>query len=296
MVTDPTNKPTEPNPAPMTEDKEAPCEHCTSVAGGAAVSGPGKSSAGTMPPHSTPTHGDVPASEPKQKLDGGGHCKFSKETSPTRPGMPKSMVMWIVSQRASLAEISARLAPDTGSVGKRLAQPTQAASMRFDSSNRPGSSSKTRQGSEREGEIGSPQTWWRADTAGGTEKLPRLRLGHHTVATDGSCSRSDSTSRRQGRSQERANPHQFLPTLCATDYKSPYSEEGYRNQARKRSKPLRDTARHLLGIRLTPDFCEWWMGWPIGATAYAPWATPGYHCKQQQHGGPLEVHHEQELH
>lgn len=54
-----------------------------------------------------------------------------------------------------------------------------------------------------------------------------------------------------------------LPTLCASDYKSPYSEEGYQKQALQRCKPLRDTLAHITGHALTPEFAEWWMGWPI---------------------------------
>ena len=75
--------------------------------------------------------------------------------------------------------------------------------------------------------------------------------------------------KRQGRKTPAQLPTAIamLPTLCATDYKTPYSEEGYRRQAQERSKPLRDTAAHTVGIRLTPDFCEWWMGWPIGGSA-----------------------------
>ena len=64
-----------------------------------------------------------------------------------------------------------------------------------------------------------------------------------------------------------------LPTLCATDYKSPYSEVGYREQKRKLSKPLRDTLKHTTGHRLTSAFAEWWMGWPIGLTALPPSET-----------------------
>jgi hypothetical protein len=54
-----------------------------------------------------------------------------------------------------------------------------------------------------------------------------------------------------------------LPTLCASDYKSPHSEAGYQKQVLKRSKPLRDTLAHTVGHRLTPEFAEWWMGWPL---------------------------------
>ena len=59
----------------------------------------------------------------------------------------------------------------------------------------------------------------------------------------------------------------MLPTVCATDYKSPYSAEGYEKQTQQRSKPLRDTLVHSTGHRLTSAFAEWWMGWPLGWTA-----------------------------
>lgn len=58
-----------------------------------------------------------------------------------------------------------------------------------------------------------------------------------------------------------------LPTLCSTDYKSPYSAEGYAKQTLTRSKPLRDTLAHTTGHRLTAAFAEWWMGWPLKWTA-----------------------------
>ncbi|WP_246166999.1 hypothetical protein [Oryzomonas japonica] len=59
----------------------------------------------------------------------------------------------------------------------------------------------------------------------------------------------------------------MLPTLCSTDYKSPYSAEGFEKQTLKRSKPLRDTLVHSTGHRLTSAFAEWWMGWPLNWTA-----------------------------
>ena len=64
-----------------------------------------------------------------------------------------------------------------------------------------------------------------------------------------------------------------LPTLCATDYKSPYSAEGCQQQTQKRSKPLRDTLKHTTGNRLGQNFAEWYMGFPINYTASAHWVT-----------------------
>lgn len=80
----------------------------------------------------------------------------------------------------------------------------------------------------------------------------------------------------------------LLPTLCATDFKSPYSAEGYERQTLKRSKPLRDTAAHTIGIRLSPAFCLWWMGWPIGALQSLVSATPGCRSKPRPHGACSE--------
>jgi hypothetical protein len=76
----------------------------------------------------------------------------------------------------------------------------------------------------------------------------------------------------------------LLPTVCTTDYKSPYSTVGYQAQTLKRSKPLRDTLVHTTGHRLTPAFAEWWMGWPIGWTASNALATDKSRSKRQQHG------------
>lgn len=75
-----------------------------------------------------------------------------------------------------------------------------------------------------------------------------------------------------------------LPTICATDYKSPYSEAGYLQQTQQRSKPLRDTLVHTTGHRLTPAFAEWWMGWPIGWTALSALATGKSRSRPQPRG------------
>jgi len=37
----------------------------------------------------------------------------------------------------------------------------------------------------------------------------------------------------------------------------------------------------VAGFRLTPEFAEWWMGWPIGWTALKPVETDKSHCKRQ---------------
>jgi site-specific DNA-cytosine methylase len=54
-----------------------------------------------------------------------------------------------------------------------------------------------------------------------------------------------------------------LPTLAATDWKSPYGLEGLKKQLAKRSKPLRDILPFIEGGRkINPVWAEWYMGWP----------------------------------
>lgn len=102
------------------------------------------------------------------------------------------------------------------------------------------------------------------------------------VATDMPSRSRGSGSVARGGGQRLPAAIRLLPTLCATDYRSPYSEEGYEQQTRKRSKPLRDTLKHTTGHRLTPAFAEWWMGWPLGWTALAPPATAKSRSKRRQ--------------
>lgn len=58
-----------------------------------------------------------------------------------------------------------------------------------------------------------------------------------------------------------------LPTLAATDWKSPYSMEGLAKQLEKRAKPLRDMLPYYAGGKaINPYWAEWYMGWPTGWT------------------------------
>ncbi len=83
------------------------------------------------------------------------------------------------------------------------------------------------------------------------------------TASDATGGSGTSPNRKGG-----PNLRTMLPTLCATDYKLPFNEEGYQRASQERSRPLRDTLPHTTGHRLTPGFCEWWMGFPLGGTAY----------------------------
>lgn len=96
----------------------------------------------------------------------------------------------------------------------------------------------------------------RVSVDGWLKTLPTL------TASDGTGGPGTSSKRTGG-----MNLRTKLPTLCATDYKSPYSQAGYERQTEKRSKPLLDTLVHSTGHRLTPAFAEWYMGFPIGYTA-----------------------------
>lgn len=59
-----------------------------------------------------------------------------------------------------------------------------------------------------------------------------------------------------------------LPTLAATDWKSPYGLQGLKAQLAKRSKPLRDVLPFIEGGRkINPAWAEWYMGWVPGWTA-----------------------------
>ena len=156
--------------------------------------------------------------------------------------------------------------------------------------------------------MSSSVTSWRVDTPGATEALPRLmsarrisenaggallptltvcgnwnRAGASAQSGDGLATALNSipmvmaptllaSDARSSSNAMGGNPkiRRFMATLAATDGKSPYSAAGYQRQTQKRSKPLRDSLVHETGIRLTPIFAEWWMGFPLGHTMPAP--------------------------
>lgn len=76
----------------------------------------------------------------------------------------------------------------------------------------------------------------------------------------------------------RPNKHCRLPTLTANDCKPAGKVEvmEYRQENRRTTvQRLRSavTEPEQLGGTLNPDWCEWFMGWPIGWTASEPLAT-----------------------
>jgi hypothetical protein len=92
------------------------------------------------------------------------------------------------------------------------------------------------------------------------------------------------TLTNRGKSRLPTAMKHLLPTVCATNYKSPYSAAGYHKQTQQRSKPLRDTLAHTTGHRLTPAFAEWWMGWPLGWTGSSAPVTGKSRSRRQPRG------------
>lgn len=229
----------------------------------------------------TTTPGDATACATKRLPAGGPACASTAPTSP--PGSrPPWMVAWIASQQDSLAAILAQQGKVLDSAERAPAQRMPAACVQLTLGDLLGCSWKIAPESSDLDGTSSPATSWRGDTAGATESLPRLILvsEHPTGETAGTASHAGRTlptltvcgnynfvgaSATSG--DGLATALKMLPTLCATDSKSPYSAAGYARQTEKRSKPLRDTALHTTGIRLTPAFCLWWMGWPVEVLA-----------------------------
>lgn len=111
-------------------------------------------------------------------------------------------------------------------------------------------------------------------------RLPTLR------ATDGERGgRGDLLAVVKGR----PNKHCRLPTLTANDCKPAGRAEvmEYRQENRRTTvQRLRSavTEPEQLGGTLNPDWCEWFMGWPIGWTASEPLATDRFQRWLLGHG------------
>jgi hypothetical protein len=226
-------------------------------------------------------------------MDGQDSQQYA-ETSMDTHGILVESQTWIVSQRASLVAILAALerAQDwTGNQQDQRGEDVCRQSMLFDQH---GFSSKTPHGSNPTGQQ-SGEHCETEDTIPEMVHLMPAMSERRTKGGVGLCSRVGPTLTRCGNHNRKgasANSgdglatwcKKLMPTLYASDHKNPYSQEGYQKQAARRSKPLRDTAKHTIGIRLTPDFCEWWMGWPIGASASLHSATHGCRSKRRRHG------------
>jgi hypothetical protein len=71
----------------------------------------------------------------------------------------------------------------------------------------------------------------------------------------------------------------MLPTLVARDYRHPG-----RSRLERTGSKAGDCLPQVIGGPLNPDWCEWFMGWPIGWTELKPLATDKFQQWQQQHG------------
>lgn len=215
-------------------------------------------------------------SKPDNEKDGCQKiCISIAETSDNSTGS-HGLEKWIASQRGSLvrifrAQAKAQGLPESEAdlCGKCSEQSMQLNLPLFSSKIRPvfapGDGKKLQ------------QLWWREDTAGETEFLPRLMSVLPINGTGDGCllptlTVSDNWNRK-GASETSGDglaiAMRRLPTLCASDFRGPCGAEYYQISMQKRSRPLRDTLPHTLGHRLTPAFAEWWMGWPINWTLFS---------------------------
>lgn len=71
---------------------------------------------------------------------------------------------------------------------------------------------------------------------------------------------------------------QKLPTLVARDYRHPG-----RSRLERTGSTAGDHLPNSVGGPLNPDWCEWFMGFPIGWTASSVLATPKFQEWRQQH-------------
>lgn len=215
-------------------------------------------------------------SKPDNEKDGCQKtCTSTAETSGNSTGS-YGLESWIASQRGSLARIFRVQAKVQGLTeseadlsGKYFGQSMQSNPLLF--------SSKIRPVSVPRGGKKLQQIWWREDTAGETESLPRLMSVLPISGTGGGSLLPTLTVsgnwNRKGASKTSgdglATALRRLPTLFASDFRGPCGAEYYQISMQKRSRPLRDTLPHTLGHRLTPAFAEWWMGWPINWTLFS---------------------------
>lgn len=97
--------------------------------------------------------------------------------------------------------------------------------------------------------------------------LPTLTCGDSRASGNRPEDNLWSLSDRLGVTKKASRLRQ-LPTLTATDWKSPWEGEGLEKALGKRSKPLRDMLPlHTPGKFINPVWGEWFMGWPMGWTA-----------------------------
>lgn len=66
----------------------------------------------------------------------------------------------------------------------------------------------------------------------------------------------------------------YLPTLCARDYRNDILPNGSHSPGLAR----------VIGGLLNPEWCEWFMGFPIGFTGLEPLEMHKFHGWLRKHG------------
>jgi len=197
---------------------------------------------------------------------------------------------WIASQRASLAKIFHVLGQAQESKEKDRASFGNY-SERLILSNRQSFFSKTPPESGQKAEERSSRLLWREDIPGETERLQPLMSVRAIKEIDGGallptltvCGNWNKKGASQNSGDGLATAIKKLPTLCARDYKNsggkkltkPDSGGPNLHTAALRRLHHQSLASEIIpeyttGYRLTPEFAEWWMGWPIRWTALKP--------------------------
>ena len=230
--------------------------------------------------------------------DGSHICVSGAETLDRSTGV-SGKARWIAFQQASLARIFRVLAQaeelkghEAGSSGNCFGSSTTL--------NRQLSSWKTRHESEPKGGGKSLGHLWREDIPGKTERLRPIMLEQDINAIAGGALLPTLTVsgnwNRKGASQNSgdglATAMRLLPTLLKSDGgRGPVMKQRTNCGGPNLHTAMRTLWKQSLqqetiqdvsgGFRLTPEFAEWWMGWPIRWTASKCVETGKSRCKRR---------------
>ena len=192
----------------------------------------------------------------------------------------QSALAFLVRTSALLEKVQALEASEADSTARSCEQLTL-----FDP---PGFSSKTAHSSEPEAGTSSSPTWWREDIPGETDSLPRLMSERCTLAIAGGVLLPTLTVcgnyNRKGASPTSGDGlvtalRRLLPTLVARDFRHPG-----RSRLARTGQKCGEHLPNVIGGPLAPQWCEGFMGWPIGHTESKHWATAKSRCKPRLHG------------
>lgn len=121
------------------------------------------------------------------------------------------------------------------------------------------------------------------DTSAGTVFFPPPTSELGTSVSDGSCWPTSTASRagwQCGGPAGRKRPKRYsieslwkmgrLPTLTAREWRS----AGHASDLARKNPSVSTYWKETTGTNMPASFCEWIMGFRIGATAFEPWAIP----------------------